>query len=58
MGGGGGGYQERHISAFYQVPFFCLMCGLICLLYRVIQDFVQKAEFSRYRQLEVGGVNM
>ena len=48
-GGGGGcgrGYQNGPISAYNQVAFFfCLMCSPICLLYRVIQDFVQKVLF-------------
>ena len=35
---------------------FYLMCNPMCLLYRVIQDFVQKVLFFRYRQLEVGKV--
>ena len=34
--GGGGGYQNGPISAYNQVPFFCLMSSPICLLYRVI----------------------
>ena len=36
--------------------FRCLMSSSVCLLYYVIQDFVQKALFFRYRQLEVGGI--
>ena len=49
-GGGGererGGYQDGPISAYNQLPFFCLISSPICLLYRVVHDFVQKALFS------------
>ena len=36
--------------------FIYLMYSAICLLYRVIQDFMQKALFLIYRQLEVDRV--
>ena len=44
-----------HTTKFH---FLGLMCSSICLLYHVIQDFMQKALFFRYRQLKVGGVTM
>ena len=36
---------------------FSLMDSLICLLYRVIQDFVQKALFSEIQAIRSGGGN-
>ena len=38
--------------------FICLLYSPICLLYCVIQDFVQEAFFSEIQALEVGGVTM
>ena len=51
------GYQDWPISAYNQVPLFCLMCVPMFLRFRVIQDFVQKAIFSE-KQLVVGGLTM
>ena len=56
-------YREVSKCAYFFIQpssnFICLMFSPICLLNRLIQEFVQKALFSeiqRYRQLEVGGV--
>ena len=45
------------IPAYNQVPMFCLMCNPICLLYLVIQDFVQKDLFSEIHAIRSGWGN-
>ena len=56
-GGGGGGGGEGRVSrwdCFCIQPssdYFCLMGSPICLLYLVMQDFVQKALFSEIRAI-------
>ena len=50
-------YQDGPTSAYNQVPF-CLICSPICLLYRVIQDFVQKAQLSEIQTIKSEWVTM
>ena len=50
-GGRGGGYQDGPISAYNQVSVFYLMSSPICLLYRVIEEFLQKALFSEIQAI-------
>ena len=59
--GRGRGGRESKWAYFCIQPsfnFISQMYSPIYLLYRVIQDFVQKALFSEIRQLQVGWVTM
>ena len=44
----------QHITKFH---FYRPMSSPICLLYRVIQDFVQKALFSEIKTIRSGWYN-
>ena len=42
------------MGLFLHKTIVCLMCCIKCLLYRVIQDFVQKAVFSEIQAIRSG----
>ena len=54
--GGGGGVKKGYFCIQPSSNMFCLMCSPICPLYRVIQDFVQKALFPEIQAIRSGWV--
>ena len=50
----GGGIKMGLFLHITKFQFFYLMCSPICLLYRVIQDLVQKALFSEIQVIRSG----